>query len=202
MDEYRFSTGVAGLPKLATKRTDGKAIIRGYAAVWYRKGDPGSQYDMQHFLERIAKGAFADCIKRKQDVRALYNHDASLMLGRTAAGTLKLTEDSVGLAYEVTLPNTQLAHDVAENLRVGNISGSSFSFRIADESWTRENGADIRTITKIETLFDVGPVTYPAYQSSTSGLRAIEAVADMAEEARRRQRRRNANLAALGRKWL
>jgi uncharacterized protein len=111
-----------------------------------------------------------------------------------------LKEDSIGLAYEVDLIDTQLAHDVAANHKADNISGSSFSFRIGDESWTRENGGDIRTITKIETLYDVGPVTFPAYRSASSRLRTIEAIGDLAEEAKRKRRLRNQRLVSLGRR--
>nr|WGD95106.1 HK97 family phage prohead protease [Bacillus subtilis] len=74
------------------------------------------------------------------DVRALIDHDPSKILGRTSAGTLKLEVDDIGLRFDVTLPNTQYASDLYENLRVGNISNCSFGFMLGKDgdSFTRD----------------------------------------------------------------
>lgn len=152
--------------------------VVGYAAVWDSPSEPIEWLDAKgnlvRFRETIARGAFAasilDC-----DCRALFNHDPSLILGRNRAGTLRLTEDDHGLRYECDLPDVSYARDLAVSLRRGDITGSSFAFVvIADEWHDPEAGSDLahRRITKAH-LFDVSPVTYPAYQASSSAVRSI-----------------------------
>jgi len=163
------------------KREDGTATLRGHAAVWYRKSDPGTEYDLGYnMVERIQKGAFARALAESQDVRGLFNHQPDHVLGRTTAGTLRLREDSKGLAYEIDLPDTQLARDLVASIERGDITGSSFAFVIRAEEWEFKKDRDIRTITEIDTLFDVGPVTFPAYAATDTGLRAVGEVSDVA----------------------
>jgi HK97 family phage prohead protease len=99
-----------------------------------------------------------------QDTYALFNHDPNLILGRTLAGTLRVAKDTLGLPYEADVPSSRA--DVAEHVQLGNITGSSFSFRTAadGDAWSlTEDGFPLRTVTSIARLYDVGPVTYPAY---------------------------------------
>ena len=139
----------------------------GYAAVF----DKLSQ-NLGGFVERIAPGAFRSTLKQA-DVRALYNHEPDHLLGRSAAGTLRMVEDDKGLRYEVDLPNTTLGRDVAELLRRGDISGSSFGFRTISDEWSEtEDGYPLRTLTETA-LRDVGPVTFPAYSDTEASLRAL-----------------------------
>ncbi|NBQ49109.1 MAG: HK97 family phage prohead protease [Marivivens sp.] len=143
----------------------------GYAAVFYREGDQGTEYRLwDDAVERIMPGAFDGV--GDDDVRALFNHDPSLLLGRSTAGTLSLSVDERGLRYEIDPGDTTTARDVQAHLERGDLTGSSFGFRITKEEWqSRSDGPDIRLVRGVE-LFDVGPVTFPAYESSDAGLRA------------------------------
>lgn len=167
-------------------REDGPSRLIGYAAVFY-DGRPETQYQLwDDVVERIAPGAFARALREGQDVRALYNHDASEVLGRTPE-TLILAEDERGLRYEVVLPPTQLARDLVALVQRGDVTGSSFSFTVRGYRTTEEDGITVRTLTDLD-LFDVGPVTFPAYEGTEVAARA--AVADLhAANLARRQRR-------------
>ena len=130
------------------------------------------------FTEIIEPGAFDHILaRRKQDVVALFNHDPNQVLGRTTAGTLRLWSDERALRYEVDpLPNTQLARDLLENCRLGNISGSSFAFTVEKDGERYEEDDDgniTRHITRASGLFDVSPVTNPAYESATVSVRSF-----------------------------
>ena len=152
---------------------DDQKTITGYAAVYHRADDDGTEYSLgAGIVEHIMPGAFDDAIGR-DDVRALFNHDPDHVLGRNKAGTLRLTADARGLRYEVDMPDTQLARDLRESIRRGDISGSSFAFTIPDggQEWREDGDRVIREIRAV-TLHDVGPVTYPAYESSTTHARA------------------------------
>jgi len=130
------------------------------------------------FRERIAPGAF-DTAVATDDVRALWNHDANFVLGRTSSGTLRLTADARGLQYDVEPPDTQWARDLMVSVERGDVTQSSFGFLVPDggDEWTREAGQmPLRTIRKAQ-LFDVSPVTYPAYDQTTVSARAQEQAA-------------------------
>ena len=139
----------------------------GYAAIFDRlSGNLGG------FLERIEPGTFRSTLKQA-DVTALFNHDPNHLLGRSSAGTLRLAEDDKGLRYEVDLPDTTLGRDVAELLRRGDITGSSFGFRTISDDWgTTEDGYPLRTLTEVA-LRDVGPVAFAAYSDSEASLRSL-----------------------------
>ena len=139
----------------------------GYAAVFDRLSQ-----SLGGFVERIAPGTFRSTLKQA-DIRALFNHSPDALLGRSSTGTLRLTEDDQGLRYEIDLPYTSLGRDVAELLRRGDISGSSFGFRtIADEWGETEDGYPLRTLSEVA-LRDVGPVTFPAYPDTEASLRSL-----------------------------
>lgn len=125
--------------------------------------------DLGDFVERIDPGAFGIVAerrgrKRPLETRALWNHDPNFPLARYP-GTLRMNVDEIGLRYEFPVPNTTYGNDLANNVEAGIVRGSSFSFQIAPggESWSVEDGRSIRTVTKIDSLIDVGPVTFPAY---------------------------------------
>lgn len=154
------------------EREDGTRKIVGYGAVFYRAGDRGTEYELwSDTVEHVGRNAFDNAIKQ-DDVRGLFNHDPSVVLGRTTAGTMRLSVDERGLRYEVDLPDTTAAKDVAASIKRGDITGSSFSFSVVKESWQQGKERTIRTLEELR-LHDVGPVTFPAYESSTTGLRAI-----------------------------
>ncbi len=149
---------------------DEKRTVYGYAALYESTTSEMGWYD-----EEIAAGAFdgADI----SDVRALFNHDPNLLLARTKSGTLKLDVDQKGLSYEFDAPNTTAGNDLLEMLRRGDVSQSSFAFTIKKEAWIEEKGMKRpkRRILEIDRLYDVSPVTYPAYLDTTAAKRSFDA---------------------------
>lgn len=169
-----------------TIRTEGAPTVSGYAALYNTETVIANV-----FRELIAPGAFRSALDGSDDVRALFNHDPNFVLGRTKSGTLKLSETGKGLRYDVQLPKTQAANDVRELILRGDVSGSSFGFLVTDDDWDetpmKRGEMPIRTIRSVE-LFDVSPVTYPAYpQTSVSardkGEAAKEAIRLFADRA-------------------
>lgn len=179
------------------RRADGDVdSIGGLASVFY-DGSQESEYRLwDGAVERIMPGAF-DRAVREDDVRALFNHDPSNLLGRTTAGTLDLRVTGEGLDYRIQLGDTTVAADVASHVSRGDLTGSSFAFNITDEEWRREDDQEIREIRGVR-LYDVGPVTYPAYEASSVGTRdaraSHDAWADSAATARSEAIRRRINL--------
>ena len=143
--------------------------LEGYAAVFGKES-----VDFGGWVEIIAPGAFANSLKTS-DVRALVNHDSNLLLGRTPK-TLRMSEDDKGLRFTVDLPNTQTARDTAESIDRGDITGCSFAFTTKEDSWRQEDDREVRTLVEVDTLFDVGPVVYPAYPDTSVAARSLEKV--------------------------
>lgn len=141
--------------------------VAGYAALYNSRSE-----EMFGFVEEIEPGAFdaADV----SDVRALFNHDPNMLLARTSSGTLRLTTDARGLKYEFELPDTNAGRDLRELLRRGDVSQSSFGFTIDEQAWEEREGIPVRKIKKVKRLFDVSPVTYPAYPDTQVALRSLE----------------------------
>ncbi len=159
---------VAGRCELRTiaPETDGQEKISGHAAVFNSLSE-----DLGGFREIIVPGAFKEALGRS-DIRALLNHDPNFVLGRTKNGTLRLWEDEAGLAVEIDPPSTQWANDLLVSINRGDISQMSFAFRVADDKWETVDGANLRTILSFDEIFDVSPVTYPAYPETDVALRA------------------------------
>ena len=149
-------------------REDGTTLTAiGYAATFNNLSQ-----NLGGFVERCADSCFRSTLQQA-DVRALFNHEPDHLLGRSSTGSLRLSEDGHGLRYEVDLPNTTLGRDVAELLRRGDISGSSFGFKTISDSWGEtDDGYPLRTLTEVA-LRDVGPVTFPAYTSTEASLRSL-----------------------------
>lgn len=145
--------------------------IVGYAAKFNQNSE-----EMWGTIERIKPGAFSEAILRS-DVRALWNHDSNHVLGRTKSNTLTLKEDEVGLFYEITPPDTQTAKDLIESIKRGDVDQSSFAFTVDVVEWDTSEQTRIRTIIKVKELYDVSPVTYPAYPTATVGVRSFEEIA-------------------------
>lgn len=140
--------------------------IEGYGAVF------NSDSEGLWFIERVAPGAFAETIKN-DDIVGLFNHDRNMVLGRTSAGTMALNEDAKGLFYSIEAPDTQVARDLHTSIGRGDIKGSSFSFQVETVEWSYlDDETVVRTLKKVR-LFDVGPVTSPAYPASTTQARSI-----------------------------
>lgn len=151
------------------KRADEPAKIVGHAAIFDVLSD-----DLGGFREKIAPGAFSEAVK-SDDVRALWNHNPDHILGRNRAGTLILSEDSRGLAIEIVPPDTQLARDLMVSMERGDVTQMSFAFSVKPNgsNWGQdEDGRMIRTLTNVR-LFDVSPVTYPAYSQTEVAVRSL-----------------------------
>jgi uncharacterized protein len=147
-----------------------KTVVRGYAAVY----DSLSE-NLGGFREMIAPGAFDSVLE--DDVRALLNHDSNKILGRSKAGTLRLGVDDKGLWYEYDSPDTSYARDLLVSLERGDVDQSSFQFTVEDDEWKEdEEQRYVRTIKKVRRLYDVSPVTYPAYPDATVALRSLETI--------------------------
>ena len=134
--------------------------IEGYAAVF------GQPADMGWYDEEIAPGFFDEA--DMSDIVALFNHDPNWVLGRTTSGTLSVRIDPGGFGYRLDSPNTNQGNDVLEMIRRGDIYQSSFAFTILKESWIEEKGMKPkRILEKADTIYDVSPVTYPAYTQTS-----------------------------------
>lgn len=157
---------------------DGARII-GYGAVFNSLSE-----DLGGFVEEILPGAFTEAIKT-DDVRGFFNHDTNLILGRNKAGTLSLSETDDGLRYEIDPPDTSYANDLMVSIERGDVSQSSFGFSVEDRSdeewlapdeWNPTAGNDglyLRRIKRAK-LYDVSPVTYPAYKATTVSARTLD----------------------------
>lgn len=149
------------------------ATIQGYAAVFGAEAVIGGM-----FRERIEPGAFRSVLADGADVRALFNHDDNLVLGRTTNGTLRLSEDERGLRYEFDPnPDDPDAVSIVAKIRRGDVTQSSYGFRVKDggEQWTRSatrGELPLRTITEFELLRDVSPVTFAAFDDTTAEARS------------------------------
>lgn len=170
--ERRIITG----GQIRSRKGGDKPGIQGYAAVYGKRS-----VDLGGFREVIRKGAFARMIKEGQDVRALFNHSADLLLGRVASRTLTLSEDDTGLAFDCDLPDTATGRDVQALVDRGDLDGCSFSFTIpnrdAGQEWTEsqdENGdfCMLREVIDCD-VYDVGPVTFPAYPQTSVDSRQL-----------------------------
>lgn len=155
-------------------RAEGDApLIRGHAAIFNVRSE-----DLGGFREQIMPGAFKRTIKNG-DIRALYNHDPSFVLGRTKADTLRLAEDERGLAVEIAPPDTTWARDLLETMRRGDVDQMSFGFRVVKDKWEDEDdGTRLRTLLEVQ-AFDVSVVTFPAYPQTDAAVRALLAQHDL-----------------------
>ncbi len=143
--------------------------FEGYAAVFNSDSSP------LPFIERIAPGAFTRSLKARNDIKLLWNHDTSLVLGSTRAGTLRLIEDSFGLKAIASLPDTQAGRDASVLLKRGDVSAMSFGFTVpaGGDSW--DKSGNVRTLNQVS-LHEVSLVAFPAYGSTTgtTSVRSVE----------------------------
>lgn len=168
--------------KIELRAKDGGKVAEGYAAVFNSPTDIGG-----YFREQIAPGAFASAMGA--DVRALINHDSGRIIGRSAAGTLRLAQDGTGLAVEIDLPDTTDGRDLAVSIERGDISGMSFGFVATKETWDETVDPPLRTIQACE-LIEVSAVAFPAYDDTSIAMRSLDAIRKESE------RRHNFNAAA------
>jgi len=154
--------------RVELRKSDGGDVLGGYALKFNKLSQ-----NLGGFVERVAPGAVTKTLRDGGDVLARFQHLDEFILGRTLSETLRMSVDEVGLTYEVDLPDTSYARDLAVLAARGDVQHSSFAFRtIADEWGFTEQGFPLRTLTEIQ-LVDVAPVVNPAYLDTTSGLRTL-----------------------------
>lgn len=159
-------------PITVEKREEGDenkpSDIEGTAAMFNKRTKIGKL-----FYEEILPGAFDDVLQ--DDVRCLLNHDPNQILGRTIANTLEIWQDNEGLKYRYATPNRSYAKDLEDAILTGDVSQSSFSFIAKETKWIEQvDDLDIRQIVKVGRLYDVSPVTYPAYQDTAVAKRSFD----------------------------
>ena len=172
MIERRFVKGA----QVRAKQGE-KPGIEGYGAVFAEEYVLWDSPTMR-IVETVKPGTFARALQEKQDVRCLFNHEPDNILGRTANNTMQMKEDSKGLYYETDLDSrTRIATDVRCFVERGDVTGCSFSFSVKKQERTEiEDNEKLiihREIQDVD-LFDVGPVTYPAYEGTGVKARAVE----------------------------
>ena len=162
--------------KFQTRAEDGNLYIEGYFAVY------NSRYNLwDGAYETIAPGAFEG--ETRKDVRALCNHDSTLVLGRTIAGTLTLRTDEVGLWGSIIINQAdQDAMNLYERVKRGDVTQCSFGFDIVDQDVEYQDGEPTVWIIKKARLYEVSVVTFPAYEDTGVSVRRRE----FAELARRK----------------
>lgn len=144
------------------------ARIVGHAAVFNQLSE-----DLGGFREIIAPGAFAGSIAER-DVRALLNHNSDMVLGRSSAGTLRLAEDEKGLAIEIDPPPTTYANDLLISMGRRDVKEMSFGFVAIRDEWLQVDGEWVRTLLEVD-LYEVSPVTFPAYTQTDVSARSMDA---------------------------
>lgn len=152
--------------KFETREENDERIIEGYFAVF------NSNYEIGPGMsESVAPGAFRNTLSG--DIRALVNHDTTLVLGRNTAKTLELSEDERGLWGRIRInPNDSDAVNLYERVKRGDVSQCSFGFDIIDEETEfREDGGVHWTIKEVK-LYEVSCVTFPAYESTNIDARS------------------------------
>ena len=152
--------------KFATREADGNLYIEGYFSVF------DSAYPLWEGVEEIVKpGAFASCLG--QDVRALVNHDTTLVLGRTKAGTLELREDDHGLWGKITINREDAdAMNLYARVQRGDVDQCSFGFDIERETFVDLGDGRCRwEIESVNPLYEVSVCTFPAYEGTSVSAR-------------------------------
>jgi HK97 family phage prohead protease len=165
MGKERRYTIKAELRAEPDENGDGPPKIRGYAVVYGQLSE-----DLGGFREKISHGAFSEALGA--DIRALWQHDRSQVLGRTAAGTLRLWEDNNGVWFELDPPDTQAGRDAVELIRRGDVDQMSFGFTVDEQEWNTESVPPLRSVTSAK-LIEVSPVTWPAYRGTSAEARDI-----------------------------
>lgn len=152
-------------------RAAGAGKIAGYAAVFERPSK-----DLGGFRESIRPGAFTRSLASDDagNILALYEHDRQKPIGRVGSGTLKLSEDKRGLAFEIELPDTTTGRDLDVLVKRGDVSGASFAFTTpkGGDQWTEESGMYHRTLLDVN-LHEITVTSAPAYADTTVAMRAL-----------------------------
>lgn len=137
--------------------------LEGYAALFGIEARIG-----EYMVETIAPGAFAASLRSSSDILALVDHDPARVLARTRSGSLRLSEDTRGLAFDLDIPDTQAGRDVLALAERGDLGGMSFGFTATDEA----RDGDRRELRAVQ-LFEISVVAaWPAYDGTIVNARA------------------------------
>ncbi|MGY4370749.1 HK97 family phage prohead protease [Bradyrhizobium sp. LB1.3] len=140
----------------------GEGLIKGYAAVF---NEPAVISGL--FVEKIAPGAFSETLKQG-DVLALVAHDWSRVLGRQSAGSLRLSENGIGLAFELDADlTTPSGQEIFGTVKRRDVRGCSFGFSVREESWSDDSDLPIRTLLRID-LREISILANPAYDKTAA----------------------------------
>lgn len=156
-------TAIGAPLELRDAETD-HGTLAGYGLLFNTKS-----VDLGGYKETISVGAVD--LQKVRDVKFLVAHDDALLLGRTKNDTLRLAVDERGVSFTLTLPDTALAHDTRELVRLGTLDGMSFGFRTIADEWSPDRRS--RTVTKLE-LLELSAVSFPAYEATHVEAREVE----------------------------
>jgi uncharacterized protein len=159
------------------RETSDGMTLTGYAARFNEPSEP------LPFIERIAPGAFKRSLRAKNDIKLLFNHDSSMVLGSTRAGTLRLAEDEYGLRVEALLPPTSFGLDAKISIQRGDVTGFSFGFTVPPNGDTWNADGTERTLKSVRLLEVSTGVAFPAYPTTngTAQVRSLEEITMAAE---------------------
>lgn len=147
---------------------DGKRLITGKAVVYNTLS-----LDLGDFREKFLPGAFTEALASGADVRALIDHNPSLIIGRNKAGTLRLNDTPEALEFEIDVPACDYGDALLVSVARGDKDGMSFRFYCLTQDWGLEDGSAVRTVAKAD-IDDVSVVTYPAYVDTTAAVRSLD----------------------------
>jgi HK97 family phage prohead protease len=165
----------------AAPKIDGRTI-QGYGSVFEKQSRILYDIDKkQFFIEIISKGAITEELIRSCDIKALLEHNKQRLLARSnmGSGSLLLSVDDYGLAYKFEAPNTQEGNDTLEMINRGDLFGSSFSYWTDEKknvTYQKKDGIWLRTVHKIDRLFDIAIVSDPAYFGTDVTVRSLESL--------------------------
>ncbi len=143
--------------------------LAGYASVF----NSPSQ-DLGGFRETVTPEAFKRTLSSNADPLALVAHMPQLVLGRRSAGTLRLSTDSKGLAFEIDVPDTTAARDLMVSVERGDVRGASFAFTVPNggDRWEVRGDNVVRELLDVD-LFEITICANPAYTDTTVAQRAF-----------------------------
>lgn len=151
------------------KAVEADRTIEGYAAMFDSLSEPMGYYG---FREKISPGAFtASLASTEQDVFGLWNHNSDIPLASRSEGTLELTEDATGLAFRMQLDDTTWGQDAFKAIQRKRVRKMSFGFEALTTDWKLIDGEEVRILEKVS-LWEVSPVVFPAYTSTSAEARS------------------------------
>lgn len=155
-----------------------ESYITGYGIVFNKQSNPLTLITPQGRAIKFIETISPEAVKGLQMTNVVSMVDHKLTLGKRSKGTMDITVDDYGVKYSVKVPNTTIGNDAKENIRNGNLEGSSFQFVIprGGDVWDKSQEPFKRTINKFSNIMEMGPVTYPAYPDTTAAMRSLEAV--------------------------